>query len=801
MRANIKTNIKRGIAVGLIAIMAAINPMQTLQPTGAGTGAPAVAKAAESDKAPYIGEVRLAVDKDANTAKQILEGEGYEVIDQDLNEKAGSWWNKQGDQAVYMGIKRTDDESKAIKDMKTMNMCGKYSYSDLSNWVKENRETAKEKCEPLRIVIKEFKENINNGDRIAKDSLEALNHIKETDSGKGVGDYILDCDEEGMVKVLVEGNGDLVASILELLYKGCESKKDTWLERLSVTTKKSITKEYAKELYGKEIVIGSEKAEVEKRMQADYDKTAKKILEKWDTIRDLLVKNDVETEFTKEEQELIDEDKILEFYFEAMDTSSKVEKSVLTEALSKIPYNGKSLLQFFSLDKKVFEKDITRLYPMAAALTEGQSRMVEYTSLSDFVQTALTRIETRKNKSTDNEKIDPEKTLMDCPLYAGVDRSMYKEGAAMTSRATGDFSQADRGITGLQYAFYTCLGITIFATGITLWQYNKAWAADDLASIYCERYNNVTEELFGDKYLKEVFKMDEAKLNEILNDSSFVEEYDITDASLLEEKEKQYEQKFLLSKEKATTSFTKARIMLAISVIMAIVTTTLYIINKRESRNRQQLAIPTVIVDKDVESTVTGYVAYSCVLWNKDRNDDSGRDNRGDLNGDAGDQWLALYTTTDKAMGTPILSDSIVAKTGKAGGKNVPSGDGYEPLSMFGNESVQNLVDEQYSYNDSVNGIYVWYQKEVSKDTIEDDIEDTEGEAVAEADDASLTEEDQATAEVVSGTAAEEDIADTTGSNIGRGSAVLIGLGGVTVGIIAGIFIGFFIRRKKQVVD
>ena len=61
------------------------------------------------------------------------------------------------------------------------------------------------------------------------------------------------------------------------------------------------------------------------------------------------------------------------------------------------------------------------------------------TSLSDFVQTALTRIETRKNKSTDNEKIDPEKTLMDCPLYAGVDRAMFKEGAAMTSRATGDF--------------------------------------------------------------------------------------------------------------------------------------------------------------------------------------------------------------------------------------------------------------------------------------------------------------------------------------------------------------------------
>ena len=334
----------------------------------------------------------------------------------------------------------------------------------------------------------------------------------------------------------------------------------------------------------------------------------------------------------------------------------------------------------------------------------------------------------------------------------------------MTSRATRDFSQADRGITGLQYAFYTCLGITIFATGITLWQYNKAWAADDLASIYSERYKNVTEELFGDKYLKEVFKMDEAKLNEILDDSSFVDEYEITDASLLSEKEKQYEQKFLLSKEKADTSFTRARIMLAISIIMAIVTTTLYIINKIDSRNRQQLAIPTVIVDKDVESTVTGYVAYSCVLWNKDRNDDSGRDNRGDLNGDAGDQWLALYTTTDKAMGTPILADSIVAKTGKAGGKNVPSGDGYEPLSMFGDASVQNLVDEKYSYNDDVDGIYVWYAKAAKTDAVEDDTE----------------------------------VASSTGSNIGGTNSVFFALGGGVAGLIIGVFIGYFTRRKKQ---
>ena len=115
-------------------------------------------------------------------------------------------------------------------------------------------------------------------------------------------------------------------------------------------------------------------------------------------------------------------------------------------------------------------------------------------------------------------------------------------------------------------------------------------------------------------------------------------------------------------------------------------------------------------------------------------------------------------------MGTPILADSIVAKTGKAGGKNVPSGDGYEPLSMFGDASVQNLVDEKYSYNDDVEGIYVWYAKAAKANSVEDDTED----------------------------------ASVSGSNVGGTNSVFFTLSAGVAGIIIGLFIGFIIRRKKQ---
>ena len=269
MRANMKSHIKRGIAVALMAIMAVINPLQTLQPTGAQIAkAATTAKAAESGRAPYVGEIRLAVDDEADTAKQILVDAGYEVIDQNLNQEAGEYWNKLGDQAVYMGIKRTADMSRAIRDMKTMNMLGKYSYSDLKEWVEGNRQEAREKCAPLFIIRDEFKKSVENGDIIAKNALEAMNHIKESDSGMGVGDFLLsdDCGEDGVIKVLVEGNGDLVSSIMELLYMGCEMKDDTWLQRLSKTTNKSLTRKYTRELYHVDVVYGAKAMEVEKRM-------------------------------------------------------------------------------------------------------------------------------------------------------------------------------------------------------------------------------------------------------------------------------------------------------------------------------------------------------------------------------------------------------------------------------------------------------------------------------------------------------------------------------------------------------
>ena len=785
MRANIKTNIKRGIAVGLIAIMAAINPMQTLQPTGAGTGEPAVAKAAETDKAPYIGEVRLAVDKDADKAKQILESEGYEVIDQDLNEKAGSWWNDIGEQAVFMGIKRTDDETKAIRDMKTMNMLGNYSYSGLKERLEQSKKEAKELYKKISAGISEFASNYNAKDIAAETAYSMMNIYREDDSDKLVGDILLgEPDEDTLLSLLVQGNSYAVAAILKAIVYGAEKSTedgDVWTERLSkVTSYSALVKRYAKEKYGKEDVVGEEKEQVEKLIVADLDTSARAILSQWPEIRKIF------TSVPESEQHIMDTDGEIKDAIDILNVAEDVSKIGAAGIAKQISYGKKTAYDLFTVASSSFEKNIKNLYPLVYALSPAQRALMEVANFADLFQAAELRRTVAEDKSVEKDIVETRTDLEESDIvsvYDGVDRDMFADNAAMTSAATAKMKAVDNGYTDLTAGIGAgMIVISSILTGVGLYYLGKGAVESDIAKVTLKRmqenYSGEIRSVVGKSYDSQ---------------SPLMKELARKDTEIQELKK---------NIDKAgSDSFNLGVVLLVIAVLAAAVSVySFYRANKNEY-NRQQLPIPEVLVDFDAENKAGKYVTYHVVKWNKNRGK-TDRADRADLNGDAARQWLALYVTTDDTMGAPILADGIVARTGDSS-EPTATGEGiYVPLTMFGQSSIQNLVDKSYSYNDYVDGIWLWYQKSnTGSETVVDDVEDVEEEVVAEADDASLTEEDQATAEVVSGTAAEEDIADTTGSNIGRGSAVFIGLGGVTVGIIAGIFIGFFIRRKKQVVD
>ncbi len=754
-----KSIIKRGIAVGLIAVMASITPMQDVRPMGADVAKAATAESASQDKAPYIGEVRLSVDASPENAKLLLTLAGYEVIDQDLNQGAGAYWNDIGDQAVYMGIKRTNDKKKAIRDMKTMNMLGKYSYTGLKEKLEQNKKEAKELYQKISDGINEFADNYENKDAAAQSAYSMMNLYKEDDSDKLVGDYILGKpDEEDVMKVLGQGNTYGIAAMLRSLIYGAEKSTDdgaVWTERLSkMTSYSELLKIYTNELYGKNRVGGEKKEKVEKIIASDLDAPARALLAQWPEIRKIF------TSAPESEERIMDTDGEITDYDEMLELSDDVGNSVATNYAKSIPYGKKTAYDLFTVSTSSFEKNIKNLYPLVYALSPGQRSLVEVANFADLFQASLLRQSAKENKEMTKEITEVqtglEKSVDVVSIYDGVDRAIYADNAAMTSKATAAMEGQGIGNAIITAAIGSVLavgaacmmvsGIRTLTTAKALDYIRTHFDVEKMEAHYNRIYETMKQKAFDGEIIWDFEKTKEV--------TDAKEAWDITKEA----------------KNNTDKTFKIGAVMVVVSVILAAVSVYLFYKSMKNLYNRKQLPIPDVLVDYDVQNKAGKNVAYHVVKWNKNR-EDKDRADRADLNGDVASQWLALYTTTDEVMGVPILADGIVANVGDSTEPRSDSDAPYVPLTMFGNESVQNLVDEEYSYNDSVNGIYVWYQKEVSSDVIEDDTDN--GGAVS-------------------------GEASTTGSNIGGTNMVLFTLGGGVAGLIIGVFIGYFTRRKKQ---
>ena len=137
----------------------------------------------------------------------------------------------------------------------------------------------------------------------------------------------------------------------------------------------------------------------------------------------------------------------------------------------------------------------------------------------------------------------------------------------------------------------------------------------------------------------------------------------------------------------------------------------------------------------------------------------------GDLNGDVMKQWLALYTTKDVHAGNPIPAKIDV----KVGTTDLPVG--YLPLSFFGFSSAVNMVDEDYVYNNSVDGIYLYYAENTAP---------------------VLTGSADSTASEP-GTATTTGTVTSTGSLVATGALSAVGGAAVYAGIMA-----LFKRKKKE---
>ena len=107
-------------------------------------------------------------------------------------------------------------------------------------------------------------------------------------------------------------------------------------------------------------------------------------------------------------------------------------------------------------------------------------------------------------------------------------------------------------------------------------------------------------------------------------------------------------------------------------------------------------------------NTSAYYRAVECYRSTDDKNYVA-LQNYSDLNGDAGKQWLALYSVKFEGK-SPILANSLKVVTGST---TLP--DGYSTgIHMFGSTAAFDLNNPYYVFNKEADDIYVYFKTDDS---------------------------------------------------------------------------------------
>ena len=177
------------------------------------------------------------------------------------------------------------------------------------------------------------------------------------------------------------------------------------------------------------------------------------------------------------------------------------------------------------------------------------------------------------------------------------------------------------------------------------------------------------------------------------------------------------------------------RVMLGVGAAIMILSAAMQAVQLYEYYQRSFTPIPRMIVDeadivsytKDADGKEVKqidfdqYVYYDAVKCNRDKNNplsdwqkdvdkywDEGCGDLADLNGDFGQEWLALYTIKSEKEGDPILADSLTLQYGS---DTQPKGT-TKGLHLFTYTYAVDLGDEAWSFNNDKKGVYFFWAED-----------------------------------------------------------------------------------------
>ena len=737
-----------------------------------------------ADTPDYISEIKIGSAENADDAKAALSG--YKIIETDLNKNAGGGWGSKGDRVVYLGYKTTKNKDDAVTDLALMNMKGGYDVNEyeilMDNQMKDQIIPF---VKNFLAAIKEYRENYNSKNKVNKQRAlyinKMLNKLKDDDcGGTGLGDLLLNEtkfemgddaynklseDEKkkhaDILTIMAQSQGHATYLMEMMITKSADTNNNNWVDRFVATTYEDLIN-----------ATGMAPTDARKYLAKQYDDDANMILDKWDGFRELLLKKDD----AKKEVNSLTEDNVkdetdeddIDFKDSTQEDINKyvadmIENQLTTavaadnfssmamnDFLKSVKYGDGTLLDFFTQTEDDIEADVTVLYPLVAALSDGQRAGLEFVSLAELVQIAETNPE-KEYKDTELEKLEP------ISIYEGVDRTIYqKGGVALTSDSLR--SKAAEKILEQN-------GVSLAKWNIVLISFAAASIVGFIGSV-AYKYTKIG-------ILKSLIKSNKAKLEQMksvhnnlpVDGLAFGKRMQhAIEMGKVEANINKYDD-ILYKFNGGRNSPLVNKLMVGFGVAMVILTTISLIITYKELKaqyNVKFTPIPHYMID---EKDLIGYnnrgekivlknqsAYYKAVECNRTEKDEMYKSigKCADLNGDVGQQWLALYAVKNESE-DPILAESIKVVVDSV---DVPAG--YETgIHMFGSEAAFNLNAYPYVWNKSAKSVQVYFKRDYGAKN------------------------------------------KTTGTNFTAGSLALAGGGGLILGVAIGS-LGMTAKKKKE---
>ncbi len=671
----------------------------------------------------YVKEMIISYGDTAEKAKKWLTDNGYEVIDSNLNDGADDIISTK--RAVYLGYKTTENAEEAITDMKLMNMKGGYSVQDYQMLLSEQKESIKNFFSNFKVAVQEYRDNYkaNKGRAIAAHDM--LNMLYDDDTEQYMGDLLLNrvreeyTDEEynalsddekakvgDMTTILMQGNAEAVLSIEQTIATAADDSDELWFERYN---KAKTYDEMLDELMDKDDLTVNQAT---KKLATQYDQYAETIASKLDEYKTLLEKYknaDISVTSTSEE---------IEAYKSAnadFEDENWVAAGIQYELLKTLKNDDITLLDLItSGDYDLEGSDRYMLYPLVSVLSNGQKACLDFLTMYQIVGLGINNDEALQ-QGVEETDVDSVKSL-NVSVYSGVDRTVFTDEVALTGEAYKlQSATGENAVNGLSDNISTtslvllcCFGAGLVAT-TAVWVFNSATKAamKDFISDTTANINKLAQES------KDLVSKGGQKVTDGLSNEA---------KDLFKQSGEKEVQIYRLNKSIGTAKTFQKTVCYAsiavtcVTLVLAAATLWSTYQDVKAYYNVEFTPIPLHMVNQGVdENDKKTYTYYTAVKCNREEQGMVKDNNKllgdyGDLNGDVGKQWVALYTTKDKSAGDPITTDFTV----QVGNSDLPNDS--TPLSIFCESVAQNLTNKNagYTYSDSKNGIYLFYGTDAS---------------------------------------------------------------------------------------